>query len=145
MGTSTDAIIAYGFDLGAEEDLPEHLSALLCKHEHEVEPALAEDHGLNWPAWQAGGGYAAYEAAQNAVLKQIPIDLIAHCSGEYTMYFLAARGSNQKARRGYPQALEPADLNADKFAPAVDAMRAFCDRHGIEWQEPKWHIFSWWF
>lgn len=61
------------------------------------------------------------------------------------MYFLAARGSDKLALRGYPTALEPGDLDVTKFGPEViNAMRAFCKRHDIEWQEPKWHIFSTW-
>lgn len=144
MGTSTDAIIAFGFDLG--EELPESLQALMDEHEREPDEVLAADIGIELPQYHVGCDYSAYSAARNAALADLKIDLIPHCSGEYTMYFLAARGSDKKANRGYPKALEPTDLAGDNFkARSIDAMRAFCDRHGIEWQEPKWHIFSIWF
>ena len=145
MGVSTDAILAFGFDLGEEEELPEQLLELLQKHEHDVDDALADDHGFELPEYEVGCDYKEFAAKQAAAHAKLKICLIDHCSGECTMYFLAARGSERAASRGNPTALEPADFDTGRFGQDVlDAMRAFCDRHGIEWQEPKWHIFSMW-
>jgi hypothetical protein len=145
MSVSTNAIIAFGFDLGEEEDLPEQLSELLKEHEHETDECLAADHGIELPQYAIGCDYKEYSAGRESALVQLKINLIPHCSGDYTMYFLAARGPDKKANRGHPTALEPYDLNSEKFGQeAIDAMRSFCERHSIEWQEPKWHIFSMW-
>lgn len=141
MGVSTDAIIAFGFDLG--DELPDALSDFMSEHEHDSELVLAADHGITLPEYM-GRDYKEYAAAREEALAPLKIDLIPHCSGDYSMWFLAARGSNKTASRGHPQALEVADLAASFGAEVIEAMRAFCERHGIEWQEPKWHIFSMW-
>ncbi len=141
MGQSTDAIIAFGFDLG--EEIPESLSELMSQHEHDPDQALAEDYGIALPEYAPGCDYKAYAAAMESALAGLKIDLIAHCSGDYPMYFLAARGSNKRASRGNPTALSENDFLINHLLEK-DAMRAFCDRHGVEWQEPKWHIFSMW-
>jgi hypothetical protein len=123
MSTSTDAIIAFGFDLGDEEDLPEQLRELLAEHEHETDECLAADHGIELPQYATGCDYKEYSAGRESALARLKIDLIPHCSGDYTMYFLAARGSDKKANRGYPTALEPYDLDSEKFGQeAIDAM-----------------------
>lgn len=143
MGQSTNAILAFGFDLG--EELSEPLQSLMGEHESDTDEVLAADAGITLPQYESGCDYKAYSAAKDAGLAQLKIDMIPHCSGEYTMYFLAARGSDKKAFRGDPCALDADDLDAGKFGQeTIDAMRAFCERHSIEWQEPKWHIFSMW-
>lgn len=143
MGQSTNAIIAYGFDLG--DELPESLQSLMSEYEGDSEEVLAADIGIELPQYTAGCDYSAYSASRNAGLADLKIDLITHCSGEYPMYFLAARGSNKLASRGNPTSLSARDLDDGKFDQGViDAMHAFCDRHDIEWQIPQWHIFSMW-
>jgi hypothetical protein len=140
MGTSTNAIIAFGFNLG--DTLPDPLEELLEDGRYDLDDALAFDQGIVLPE-QIVGKYIEYLDAKKAVLGQLKIRLIEHCSGGYPMYFLAAHDSHKVAVRGYPTSLEPDDLDAAKFGPdVIDAMCSFCDRHGIAWQEPKWHIFS---
>ncbi len=142
MGQSTNAIIAFGFDLG--EELPEHLQDLMDQRDGDIEEVMAFDSGMPIADIDSYFDYASYKQAKEDALKQVHIDLIRHCSGEYPMYFLAARGSDRTAYRGSPTALESFDLDTSTFTPAVDAMRSFCERHGIEWQGAKWHIFSMW-
>lgn len=143
MGVSTDAIIAFGFDLG--EELPESLEQLLSDADGEIDEALAADMGLTLPNYDAVG-YEAWSAARDEATAQLKIDLISHCSGDYPMYFLAVRGSDKKARRGFPTALCFQNLGSDEFQSngSIDALRSFCERHSIEWQEPQWYIFSMW-
>lgn len=142
MGQSTNAILAFGFNVAEEDEMPESLAKLLERHEMEVDDALADDHGVVLPEYASGSDYKEYRAAFDSALAGIKIDLVPHCSGDYTMYFMAARGSAVTAHRGTPVAVE---ADAGKYGPEViDAMRAFCERHSIEWQEPKWHIFSMW-
>lgn len=142
MGQSTDAIIAFGFDLG--EELPESLQDLMEEHESEIDVVLATDAGVELPSYESGCDYSAYSAAHDSALAGIKISLIEHCSGEYPMYFLAARGSNKRAHRGHPTSVSPEDLNGRRFDECVAQMKLFCERHDIEWQEPEWHIFSMW-
>lgn len=144
MGQSTNAIIAFGFNLG--EELPEKLQSLMDgEDEPDLQEMLALDHSIIMPEYTETCDYKEYAAARDAALSQIKINLIEHCSGDYPMYFLAVRGSDELAIRGEPTALDPDYLDTMRFFPeSIDAMRAFCNRHGIEWQEAKWHIFSMW-
>ncbi len=142
MGVSTDAILAFGFNLG--EELPEAFqdddgdSAGF-----EFDEWLNQKAGVVYPEGNAGiksPEYRAYSDACKAVKAASPVDFITHCSYDCPMYFLALRGSNSTARRGYPVAVTTPVPTAERVA----AMRSFCDQHGIKWQEPSWHIFSLW-
>lgn len=143
MGVSTNAILAFGFDLG--EEWPEGL-ATPDNDEESGESnwidflnsisGLTEPETTNYkdPAWPA------HWAAQRAFEKAYPVTVEEHCSGESPMYFLALRGSVTSARRGYPTAIETPIVAAEQW----QALKTFCDTYGIPWQEPKWHIFSMW-
>lgn len=148
MGVSTNAILAFGFDLGVEST--DELSQLFRPG---VE--LEEDESFefdDWIATQAGavypeghGGidsneYTDYWKKSKAAIAACPVEVITHCSYDCPMYFLALRGSQSTALRGYPVAVTTPVPPAEQ----VSAMRAFCDQHGIKWQEPSWHIFSLW-
>jgi hypothetical protein len=147
MGTSTDAILAFGFDLGEQEELPDALLAA-CRDDDEggfaFDSLVAKEIGLVEPTH---GNYEAPEwpahwKAKREAEAAYPLDLIGHCSGDYRMWFLAVRGTEQRARRGSPVAInELPQPPADR----IEAMRAFCEGYGIEWQEPRWYIFSDWF
>lgn len=130
MGVSTDAILAFGFDLG--DELPDALIR------------MDEDADESWEfeAWlesRLGVTDDDYKVRRAAV-QAFPFDLITHCSYDYPMYFLAARGTEQKARRGYPEPVAMKETTPEQ----VQAMRDFCTEFQIEWKEPKWHIFSLW-
>lgn len=131
MGTSTDAIVAFGFNLG--EEWPE---ALRIEGEEypDFEDWIAEHLGLG--DWQVEGYWARKREAVNA----FPVEIISHCSGDYPEYFIAIRGTQQRASRGYPVKLETGEVDSSK----VQALREFCAQHGIEWEEPAWHAFSMW-
>lgn len=140
MSQSTDAIIAFGFDLGdmtLEEILKEDPDG------EDFEDWLATQAGVVYPAGHAGiesAEYEAYKAARDAAIAACPVELVRHCSDEYTMYFLALRRSVTRASRGYP---EPISLT-EPTAAQREAMAMFCAGLGIDWQEPAWHIFSMW-
>ena len=136
MGQSTDALMAFGFDLG--EELPDSFTAD-AEDGFEADAFLLRDFDAGVPDWEPGAP-PNYWRMKDEALAKLPIDVITHCSGEYPMYFLAVRGTERKARRGYPSEAVQRDI-----APAeIDAMRSFCEKHGIKWQEPRWHIFSMW-
>jgi hypothetical protein len=141
MGVSTDALMAFGFDLG--EELPESFTAYLGDDENgegfEADEFLLRDYDAGIPEWTPDGP-PDYWHKRSEALGKLPVEIIAHCSGEYPMYFLAVRGTECQARRGYPSEAVQRDIALRE----IGAMRAFCEKHGIEWQEPRWHIFSMW-
>ncbi len=142
MGVSTDAILAFGFNLG--EELPEAFqdddgdSAGF-----EFDEWLNQKAGVVYPEGNAGiesPEYRAYSDACKAVKAASPVDFITHCSFDYPMYFLALPRTKTTASRGHPRAVRTPEVPSE----AVAAMRKFCDENGIEWKEPSWHIFSLW-
>lgn len=141
MSQSTDAILAFGFDLG-ETDLEEILNDS-PPDGGDFEDWLCHRAGVIYPAGHDGidsDEYKAYDAAKKAAIEACPVELLMHCSYECPMYYLALRGSSVKANRGYPQDVYTNTPQPEKIA----AMKAFCDELGIDWQQPKWHIFSMW-
>jgi hypothetical protein len=147
MGVSTDAILAFGFDLGDEED--KSLAARFGVEEpddgesFDFEDWLGEQAGAVYPAGHSGidsPEYRAYSEKRNAAIDACPVEVVMHCSYDYPMHFLALRGTKQRAWRGSPKAVATEGPAPEQIA----AMRQFCEQHGIEWQEPAWHIFSMW-
>lgn len=136
MGQSTDALMAFGFDLG--EELPE-IFATDAEDGFDADEFLLRDYDAGVPDWTPDRP-TDYWCKKYEALAKLPVDIITHCSGEYPMYFLAVRGTNRRAYRGAPIVAEQYQIGEDQIA----ALRAFCDKHGIEWQEPRWHIFSMW-
>lgn len=136
MGQSTDAILAFGFDLG--EELPEKIQEEL--------DAINDNEGIeSWLEMIAGVEPWSPEAKdwwkrRDDAVAKIPVDFIRHCSGDYPMYFLAIRGTEMRASRGYP---EPITMPAS-IVGWREILRDFCAEHGIEYEEPDWHIFSMW-
>jgi len=138
MGQSTNAIMAFGIDLG--EELPDSFHAHDDEDDgFESEHFLACDFCIEIPEWTPETNTEYWKAKWTAIAA-IPIELIEHCSSEYPMYFLAVRGTKQTALRGHTVDADQRDIEPSE----IDALRAFCERHGVEWKEPKWQIFSMW-
>jgi hypothetical protein len=80
MSTSTDAIMAFGIDLGAQEDFPD---GFMGNDEEEdsldSEEVLLRAFSLQLPDLEED--YAAYYKAKKEALSAIPLTLIHHCSG----------------------------------------------------------------
>jgi hypothetical protein len=148
MGVSTDAILAFGFDLGDPND--QSLASRFGAEEEaedgesfEFEEWIAAQAGAIYPAGHSGihsQEYEAYAAKRDAAIAACPVEIITHCSFDYPMHFLAVRGTKTRAYRGTPQPVVAGQIPEEQIA----SMRSFCDLHGIQWQEPKWHIFSLW-
>lgn len=136
MGQSTDAFMAFGFDLG--EELPESFTSGE-EDGFEADEFLLRDYDAGIPDWTPGAG-PDYWHEKDEALAKLPVDIITHCSGEYPMYFLVVRGTSRRATRGTPVAAHQYQIRADEIV----ALRTFCEKHGIEWREPRWHIFSMW-
>lgn len=130
MGQSTNAILAFGFDLGDSENLPQGLYNKLAEYDNDTEALIAAE--LNLPPMD----YTSLRAA----IDKFPVEFITHCSGDYPMYFLAVRGTKQVALRGSPTDIVYGHVHDVE----IKALKDFCHRHDIAWQEPKWYIFSYW-
>jgi hypothetical protein len=147
MGVSTDAILAFGFNLLDEE---ESLAALFGEQSKdddgeafEFDDWIARQAGATYPEGHSGINspeYRAYAAKRDAAIAACPVEIITHCSYDSPMYFLALRGTETRAWRGSPKAVETPPPAPEQ----IDAMLAFCVSHRIEWKEPAWHIFSLW-
>lgn len=143
MSQSTDAILAFGFNLTDEDEDIKEIFGVDEEDEFEFDEWLATMAGAIYPAGHAGidsPAYVAYSNACKAAVAACPVELVTHCSAEYPMYFLAVRGTVTTAKRGYPEAVFTYVPEQER----IDAARAFCIEMGIELQEPQWHIFSMW-
>lgn len=140
MGVSTDGIIAFGFQVGDEDETPAFLENV---EDHDFEEVQARDLGLEKPTttnYDDPVWSAYWKAKRERIPAEHPADLVHHCSGEYPMYFLAVPGTEVKANRGYPKAFSLPVITDEQ----INALRLWCEKHGVEWQEPKWHLMSYW-
>lgn len=121
MGTSTDAILVFGFELNNEEgDTPEFLE----EAEGDFEEFLNKLSGL--PQY---GEHGHSFDDQRAYRERCPADII-----------LAVRGTAVRAWRGSSKTIESLHVAAEK----ITAFKAWCEETGIEYQEPKWLLVSMW-
>lgn len=144
MGQSTDATIAFGFDLGHE--LPEKLQEWADEHNDGSFEMCELIHymagGKPWSQNMTSKQSDAHFKEKREAEAAFPVDIVTHCYHEYPMYFLCIRGTENTATRG-----EPVSIQLDELNPAPDwkdKIKAFCDQWEIEYQEPNWHIFSYW-
>lgn len=152
MGTSTNAYLMYGYDLGGG-DGPWQIQGI-DKYDT-WEPAwLDEDEGFMESVlnklraaagftetdWRADG----YFERRNAVDEQLGVEVESHCSGDYPMYVLAAKKFT--AYRGDVEAI-PTDLSALVAAESLDAKLAraleVLDFKPIQ-EKPGWLLVSYW-
>ena len=137
MSQSTDGILAFGFDLGIEDEQP--LEHLLGEDFDDLDDFLASEAGI--PPWNHDSP-EDYWNQKNAALAASPVELVSHCSGEYPMYILAVRGTYKNASRGYPEVLTPDYFTVPQ--EKINAARKWCEDHKVEWQEPSWILASMW-
>lgn len=131
MGTSTNAILVYGFEVGDEDETPEFLE----EFEGDFDEFLNDLSGL--PKYgEKGHSFSD----QSAYRDKCPADLTIHCSYDYPMYILAVRGTEIIARRGYSKTIPNLDVSETDIA----AFKAWCEVNNIEYQEPRWLLVSMW-
>lgn len=146
MGQSTDAYAAFGFDLGDGEEIvwPPSLLDPDGAEEYpypDLESYIKRRAGLVQPKGDAPQPeWNTYFAELKIAETAFAIDLVSHCSGDYPMYIVALRRTVQRATRGSPTELTTVHTSVEEVA----AMKACCDELGLEWQEPKWLLFSNW-
>ena len=108
MSTSTDGILCYGVDLGDCDEDP--------------------------PEWLA----KFIEDTDNCKDSKYPVKLVYHCSGEYPMYIIAAKGTLSESWRGSPK--KPVMI----VAPESERLLiSFLREHDIK-DNPSWLLASMW-
>lgn len=157
MGTSTNAILAYGYDLGGGDDewrvaqvdddgFPQ-VDWIDADAEDDVDfPEAAIDHlrvaaGFTETDWRADG----YFDRQKAIDEQIGVEFETYCSADYSSYLLAAKAIT--VRRGDCKILDLAALQAEVETNGYDAkLRAACEVLGITptQEKPSWLLVSYW-
>jgi hypothetical protein len=143
MGVSTNALIAFGFDLG--EELPEKMQELFIGGDgFDFDKVVVIDTGIFAPAEEYSDAtkevYSEHWAAVREARERFPITIEEHCSGDYPMFFLAIARTVQSARRGCPEVMRKQEITEQQ----ITELRNFCVRWGIDWQEPDWYLFSYW-
>lgn len=136
MGTSTNGILVFGFNVCDEDDEP--LPDLLDGYE-DFDDLVRDEAGI--PEWTENRPDGYFETVRQA-LAECPVTLVMHCSYNYPMYILAINGTKKTAHRGYPQEITQEELSVS--AESIEKAKAWCAAHGIEWQEPKWLLCSLW-
>lgn len=152
MGTSTDAYLMYGYDLGSDEGWK--IQGLgECD---EREPDWLEDDDLASSAEKrllASVGFTERWARHNegyfdrkkAAEAQVGVTIESHCSGEYPMYVLSAK--KFKACRGDVTTVDPAFLqSAVADEDLIGKLARACEALGIRptQEKPAWLLCSYW-
>lgn len=121
MGVSTDAILAFGFDIGESwEDSFETFFG---------EAFLGDDNEVDM-----------HELDSELEAEGAPIELVQHCHVDNPMWVVAVRGTVTTAWRGYPKRIEGLTVDAEK----VEAAKEYAQKRGWTWQEPQWLLVSNW-
>ena len=126
MGVSTDAYLFYGFTIyDAEEGIGTP---------PQWEPQ-EDGEDPNWSNWE----YYC-DAATVARLKDLKIMIGYHCHSDYPIYFICPKETWVFASRGYPVGIKSLNVPVG----AHTRLRQACELLGIEFQQPKWIMASYW-
>ncbi len=158
MGTSTDAILAYGYNLGGGEDewhiqeadgeYGEWTSDWYDPEDEDrddfvtaAEQRLLVAAGFTQTDWQADGYFDRKREAE----ARVGVELDTHCSGEYPLYFIAAHKIT--ARRGYAKDIDFAELEAMRIEQDWDSkLTKALQVLGMtpKQERPGWFLVSYW-
>lgn len=155
MGTSTDAMLLYGYDLGGDEEwklegADEYGDYDFTRHDwweeagdliELVEARLLTAHGFTETDKKAAGYWQRWREAKDAM----GVELAFHCSDRSPMYVLAA--ANITASRGYPETVDPAGLDRQVTEGGLnDKLRAALAALGLNpaQDRPRWILCSYW-
>lgn len=154
MGTSTDGVLAYGFNLGGDEggweitEADEYGEWVPDWHDEEEEDLVsdAETHllrsaGFAETDYKAEGYYDRKREAE----ARVGVELVSYCSDEFPMYVLAAH--TLTAYRGDVKAIDFAALEQKRVDEGWDEkLRAACEALGAtpKQGQPKWLLVSYW-
>lgn len=145
MGVSTNAILAFGINLGGPEGGFDPNWKSDYNSGRDWEDEYASRVGISEPTHEYVKGDPAYEAywgAKRAAVKVCPVEIDTHCSYNYPEYAVVIRAASVTAYRGTPKTLTPDQL---AIKPEWrDQIRDFCTLMGLKFQEPTWLLYSLW-
>lgn len=137
MGVSTDAILAYGYDLEEDEGVPEDFT----ENGGDLGEYLGKRAGLSEDDWQG----------QSALARKCPVEIISHCSGDYPMYFLALNRNTSESFHNNVfeiRCSRGSVVEVDLPIPTdeeIERLHAFIEEHGFKVTgKLGWHLMSWW-
>lgn len=138
MGTSTNGILAYGFNLGGAEEGWKIEEA--GKYGDEWVPEWARDDDD-----ETGEDSIVEGAEQGLRAAGLSVEFEMHCSGDYPMYVLSAQAVT--AFRGHPKVIDFGELETLRTAEEWDErLRRACAVLGIKpiQEQPQWLLVSLW-
>ncbi len=149
MGVSTDGILCFGFNITEEEEQPEFLENVVSRwgeDEADFEDLIYNEAGILPPFEdETDEQQIARWALQNEAEAAYPVDLVRHCSGDYTMFILVPRDApNFSASRGFPLSIDPVAISDAITPELLGKFQSWCEAHDVEWQEPEWLLCSMW-
>lgn len=161
MGTSTNAMLVYGYNLGAGDgeweiaEVDGYGSPKLDWYGTNEDDEDDEDEGFTELAMKrllTAAGFtetdykvAGYFDRQKAAEKQVGVEFDSYCSGDYPMWVLAARIIT--VRRGDCGVIDFAELTAEAEAGDYDTKLANAIQVlGItpKQERPRWLLVSYW-
>lgn len=137
MGTSTNAILFYGFPI-LDEDGNESEAARTPEARHNLDriQQIVEEADADETEEIAGKFLDGWNSEAPAIIGD-------HCSGECPMYYVYARASQTQARRGYPEQIDSKGMDGPH--PGWDEdIRKFCESAGLKMQPCSWWLVSMW-
>lgn len=132
MGTSTDAILFYGFSAEDEGDWDKRL-------EDDWTDTFAAHKGVLSPD-SGNDAFNAYWSKKSQLLAAEPCEIDQHCSGAHPISFVYIAESKITASRGDAKEVGTIWIG-ERWR---DQLKEFCNLMGIPWQEPKWYLVSYW-
>ncbi len=144
MGTSTYAILCYGFRIKDKSGDEAEIAIDWLGEENDFGGFLAKLKGIESlnpidnERYEKDTEYQKrcqeYWNKKDELEKQSEIELVTHCENEYPMYILAVRASVKKANHGEPIEL---DQSIAALAEWREKLHAFCEQAKIPFEEPR--------
>lgn len=146
MTTSNAPLLYYGFTFTKDEEA--------SPWEPEGEERDVDYDSESWLCDKLGGPkepdeewiegneqYHKYWDAKRKFIAALPIIIDSHCYIDDPMYFICIRESYHVASRGYPKKLGDGLTKNLGWDPTL---QEYCEKLGIEWQQPQWELASMW-
>lgn len=137
MGVSTNAILFYGIDIG--EEVPDWDEDAL----DEWEVTYASRLGIKEPEVPYNDNeevHKKYWDNKSKLAKASGCKVGQYCCSEYPMRYVALKETETTVYRGEAVEIKSLTVPVD----ANDKLRRFCKVMGIEYQDPKWFLTSYW-
>ena len=140
--SSTAAILVFGIDFGdkdvfkiiKEASLKNNLTKLSREFIEKLE---------NFEAMilaESGLSYSSDFKTRLKAKENYPVECIMHYSDDYGMYILAVNGTDVTVNVGSPRVVDPKTLVVSE--EKILAFKEWCEKHGLEYQEPQWLLCS---